>query len=100
MAVGPRLPGTSPETDEPLPCDPEEFTAVLGYLCALVPEYELARQADALNDEERRAVRWLPAHARSDASQWQRQRQTQAAAILTAGRVILAGKPLHPPEAA
>lgn len=45
------------ETDEPVPCDPEDCAAVLGYLCALVPEYELARQADSLGDEERRADR-------------------------------------------
>ena len=36
------------ETDEPLPCESEDCAAMLGYLRALVPEYELARQADAM----------------------------------------------------
>lgn len=45
------------ETDEPLPCDPEDCAAVLGYLAALVPEYQLARQAEAAGYEERQADR-------------------------------------------
>lgn len=45
------------ETDEPLPCEPEDCAAVLGYLAALVPEYQLARQAEASDSEERRADR-------------------------------------------
>jgi len=45
------------ETDEPLPCEPEDCAAVLGYLCALVPEYDLTRQANAMDDEQRRAER-------------------------------------------
>jgi len=34
-------------SDETLPCEPEDAAAVMGYLCALVPEYELDRQAAA-----------------------------------------------------
>jgi hypothetical protein len=43
------------ETDEPLPCEPEDCAAILSYLCALVPEYNLACQVDS--DVERRADR-------------------------------------------
>jgi len=45
------------ETNEPLPCEPEDCAAVLGYLAALVPEYQLARQAEAAGYEERQADR-------------------------------------------
>lgn len=45
------------ETDEPLPCEPEDCAAVLGYLAALVPEYQLAQQTEAANVEERQADR-------------------------------------------
>jgi len=45
------------ETDEPLPCEPEDCAAVLGYLAALVPEYQLARQAEAADYGERQANR-------------------------------------------
>jgi hypothetical protein len=31
-------------TDEPLPCEPEDYAAMLVYLMALVPEYQLERQ--------------------------------------------------------
>lgn len=44
-------------TDEPLPCEPEDAAAVMGYLCALVPEYELDRQAVANADAARSADR-------------------------------------------
>jgi hypothetical protein len=46
------------ETDEAQPCEPEDCVAVLGYFGALLPEYELAQQAEASGDEERRAERW------------------------------------------
>jgi hypothetical protein len=43
--------------DEPLPCEPEDAAAVMGYLCALVPEYELDRQAAGEADAARAADR-------------------------------------------
>ena len=45
------------QSDDPLPAAPEDCAAVMGYLCALVPEYQLTRQADASNGEARRADR-------------------------------------------
>jgi hypothetical protein len=45
------------QSDDPLPSAPEDCAAVMGYLCALVPEYQLTRQADASNGEARRADR-------------------------------------------
>lgn len=45
------------ETDEPLPCGPEEFAAVMIWLCALGPEFRLASQTEADNGVERRAER-------------------------------------------
>jgi hypothetical protein len=45
------------ETDEPLPCEPEDCAAIMGYLCALVPEYNLAVQAETDSDISRRADR-------------------------------------------
>lgn len=44
-------------SDETLPCEPEDCAAVMGYLCALVPEYELDRQANAASNEARQADR-------------------------------------------
>jgi hypothetical protein len=40
-------------SDETLPCEPEDCAAVMGYLCALVPEYELDRQANVASSEAR-----------------------------------------------
>jgi hypothetical protein len=45
------------ETDEALPCEPEDCAAIMSYLCALVPEYNLACQVEADSDVERRADR-------------------------------------------
>jgi hypothetical protein len=45
------------QTDEVLPCEPEDCAAVMAYLVALVPEYQLACQADMSNGETRRADR-------------------------------------------
>jgi hypothetical protein len=44
-------------TDEPLPCEPEDYAAMLVYLMALVPEYQLVRQAEAAAREARQADR-------------------------------------------
>lgn len=44
-------------SDDPVPCAPEDCAAVLGFLVALVPEYQLARQAEATDGEARRADR-------------------------------------------
>jgi hypothetical protein len=40
-----------------LPASPEDCAVVMGYLCALVPEYELDQQANAADGEARRADR-------------------------------------------
>jgi hypothetical protein len=45
------------ETDEALPCEPEDCAAIMSYLCALVPECNLACQVEADSDVERRADR-------------------------------------------
>lgn len=44
-------------SNDPVPCEPEDCAAVLGYLTALVPEFELSRQAEATDGEARRADR-------------------------------------------
>ena len=44
-------------SNDPLPCEPEDCAAVIGYLCALVPEYQLDRQEQAQDGETRRADR-------------------------------------------
>jgi hypothetical protein len=44
-------------TDEPLPCEPEDYAKMLVYLMALVPEYRLASQAEAADREKLQAER-------------------------------------------
>jgi hypothetical protein len=44
------------EVDD-LPCAPEDAAAVMGYLCALVPEYELDQQEDAADNQARQTDR-------------------------------------------
>jgi hypothetical protein len=43
--------------DESLPASPEDCAAVMGFLCALVPEYELDQQAGAADGAARLADR-------------------------------------------
>jgi hypothetical protein len=45
------------DDDETLPCSPEDFSATLGFLCALVSEYELDRQTTSKDDAARLADR-------------------------------------------
>jgi hypothetical protein len=44
-------------SDETLPCEPEDCAAVIGYLCALVPEFELDRRENVAANEARSAER-------------------------------------------
>jgi hypothetical protein len=44
-------------TDEPLPCEPEDYAAMLVYLMALVPEYQLERQTEIAAREAKQADR-------------------------------------------
>ena len=44
-------------SDETLPCEPEDCAAVMGYLCALVPEYELDQQTNFASIEARSTER-------------------------------------------
>lgn len=43
--------------DDPLPCEAEDYGAVLAYLMALRPEYQLTLTDDAASREARRAER-------------------------------------------